>query len=50
MQLFYNNSLTKDSQTLTFDKVESRHIINSLRKKDGDTLYITNGLAQLFIS
>ncbi|NQW35809.1 MAG: 16S rRNA (uracil(1498)-N(3))-methyltransferase [Flavobacteriales bacterium] len=50
MQLFYNNSLTKDSQTLTFDKVESRHIINSLRKKDGDTLYITNGLGQLFTS
>ncbi|MCF6212660.1 MAG: 16S rRNA (uracil(1498)-N(3))-methyltransferase [Flavobacteriaceae bacterium] len=50
MQLFYNNSLTKDSKILTFDKIESRHIVNSLRKIEGDTIYITNGLGQLFTS
>ena len=50
MQLFYNPEITTQTQQFTFDKTESRHIINALRKKEGDTIYITNGLGQLFTS
>jgi len=48
MQLFYNPSLAKDTKLLSFDKVESRHIIKVLRKKEGDLLQITNGNGLLF--
>ena len=34
--------------TFTFDKVESKHIIKVLRKKDTDILHVTNGLGFLF--
>lgn len=50
MQLFYNPDLSKDSNRITFDKDESRHIIKVLRKKNGDILYITNGKGLLFTS
>jgi len=33
MQLFYNKSLTAEDKQLTFDKIESRHIVKVLRKK-----------------
>jgi 16S rRNA (uracil1498-N3)-methyltransferase len=48
MQLFYNPSINSDATQFTFDKVESRHIVKVLRKKEGDTLYITNGNGFLF--
>jgi len=48
MQLFYNANITEDTKEFTFDKTESRHIVRSLRKKTGDTLFITNGLGVLF--
>lgn len=35
-------------QTLSLDKEESRHVVKVLRKKEGDQLFITNGLGQLF--
>lgn len=47
MQLFYNAELI-DQSTFRFDKNESTHIIKVLRKKNGDILYITNGLGYLF--
>lgn len=50
MQLFYNPQLTTDTQQFTFDKIESRHIVRVLRKKEGDKIFITNGLGQLFTS
>lgn len=50
MQLFYNPNIDKDTQQITFDKIESRHIVKVLRKKEGDTVYITNGKGLLFIS
>ena len=50
MQLFYNSEITKTSQQFTFDKTESRHIIRVLRKKEGDEIFITNGLGDLFTS
>ena len=48
MQLFYNADISSEDTQFTFDKTESRHIVKVLRKKDGDTLYITNGKHQLF--
>ena len=50
MQLFYNANITKDTKQFTFDKTESRHIVRSLRKKEGDELFITNGLGILYIA
>ena len=50
MQLFYNSEINKTTQDFTFDKTESRHIVRVLRKKEGDTINITNGLGQLFTS
>lgn len=48
MQLFYYPSITNKDNSFAFDKEESKHIIRVLRKKEGDTLYVTNGLGELF--
>jgi 16S rRNA (uracil1498-N3)-methyltransferase len=48
MQLFYNPTINKTTEQFTFDREESKHIIKVLRKKDGDILYVTNGLGYLF--
>ncbi|AWG26435.1 16S rRNA (uracil(1498)-N(3))-methyltransferase [Flavobacterium kingsejongi] len=48
MQLFYNPDITPSSDEFSFDKEESRHIVKVLRKKEGDTLHVTNGLGFLF--
>ncbi|WP_366183604.1 16S rRNA (uracil(1498)-N(3))-methyltransferase [Flavobacterium ovatum] len=48
MQLFYNIDLNESTESFSFDKEESRHIIKVLRKKDGDILHVTNGLGLLF--
>ena len=48
MQLFYNPNIDENTQTFSFDKEESKHIIKVLRKKDTDVLYVTNGLGFLF--
>ncbi|WP_299526964.1 16S rRNA (uracil(1498)-N(3))-methyltransferase [uncultured Lutibacter sp.] len=50
MQLFYNPEITNNTQQVTFDKTESRHIVRVLRKKEGDKIFITNGFGQLFTS
>lgn len=50
MQLFYNPDITPGSTSFLFDKEESRHIIKVLRKKEGDTIQITNGAGYLFTS
>ena len=50
MQLFYNPDITPGSTTFLFDKEESRHIIKVLRRKEGDTIQITNGAGYLFTS
>lgn len=49
MQLFYNPNIDNDTQQITFDKIESKHIVKVLRKKEGDRIYITNGKGQLFV-
>ena len=48
MQLFYNPTITQNGEIFSFDKEESKHIIKVLRKKEGDNLYVTNGLGYLF--
>lgn len=48
MQLFYNPDITEHTQDFFFSKEESKHIAKVLRKKEGDTLSITNGQGWLF--
>lgn len=48
MQLFYNSQITTETSQIIFDKIESRHIVRVLRKKEKDILYITNGQGFLF--
>lgn len=48
MQLFYNPSISETATSFVFDKEESKHIIKVLRKKEGDTLLVTNGFGFLF--
>ena len=48
MQLFYNPDIDETTESFSFDKEESRHIIKVLRKKDSDILQVTNGLGFLF--
>jgi len=48
MQLFYNPDISSVTSQFTFDKIESRHIVKVLRKKEGDTLHITDGKGYLF--
>jgi 16S rRNA (uracil1498-N3)-methyltransferase len=50
MQLFYNSEIKNNSNTFSFDKEESKHIVKVLRKKEGDKIYITNGLGYFFES
>lgn len=48
MQLFYNPDIDQSSESFFFDKEESGHIIKVLRKKEGDILFVTNGLGFIF--
>ena len=48
MRLFYNKNLTEDDSRLIIEREESRHIVRVLRKKVGDTIYVTNGKGVLF--
>jgi len=48
MQLFYNSKISLETKQITFDKIESKHIVRVLRKTEGDILKITNGKGFLF--
>ena len=48
MQLFYNPTIDETTESFSFDKEESKHIVKVLRKKDADILFVTNGLGLLF--
>ncbi len=50
MQLFFDKNIQQNDMQFTFDKMESKHIIRVLRKKEGDILQITNGKGFLFTS
>ncbi|AXT53912.1 16S rRNA (uracil(1498)-N(3))-methyltransferase [Aquimarina sp. BL5] len=43
MQLFYSKDITETIDEFEFSREESKHISKVLRKKEGDTLQITNG-------
>lgn len=48
MQLFYQPDIAKDATRIVFDSEESRHLAKVLRKKPGDTVWVTNGKGSLF--
>lgn len=48
MQLFYYTAIDQSTESFSFDKEESRHIIKVLRKRDNDILFVTNGLGYIF--
>ncbi|MGB1268601.1 MAG: 16S rRNA (uracil(1498)-N(3))-methyltransferase [Flavobacteriaceae bacterium] len=48
MQLFYSPNINSELQQFTFSKEESKHIVRVLRKKEGDSLAITNGKGHLY--
>jgi 16S rRNA (uracil1498-N3)-methyltransferase len=48
MQLFFSPNINENTPQFTFPADESRHIVKVLRKKEGDTLHITNGNGFLF--
>jgi 16S rRNA (uracil1498-N3)-methyltransferase len=48
MQLFYFKNIDSQSKSFSFDKEESKHVSKVLRKKEGDILFVTNGLGYLF--
>ena len=48
MQLFYFKDINEHSTSFSFDKDETKHIAKVLRKKEGDILFVTNGLGFLF--
>ena len=48
MILSISQDIKPDDKTFSFDKEESRHLIKVLRKKEGDTIYITNGSGYFF--
>ncbi|QNM85917.1 16S rRNA (uracil(1498)-N(3))-methyltransferase [Polaribacter pectinis] len=48
MQLFYNSEISTETKQITFDKIESKHIVRVLRKNENDVLKITNGKGFLF--
>ena len=50
MQLFYNSEINITLKEFSFDKEESKHIVKVLRKTEGDTLHVTNGLGNLFLT
>ena len=48
MQLFYNSEISTETKLITFDTIESKHIVRVLRKKENNILKITNGKGMLF--
>ncbi|WP_461533904.1 16S rRNA (uracil(1498)-N(3))-methyltransferase [Sinomicrobium sp.] len=48
MNLFFNPDITDQSDSFTFDREESRHIVKVLRKSEGDFIHLTDGRGQLF--
>lgn len=48
MILSISDDICTDDKTYTFDKEESRHLIKVLRKKEGNTVYITDGKGHFF--
>ena len=43
MELFYLEAISSNMNEVKFSQEESRHIAKVLRKKNGDSIHITNG-------
>ena len=43
MELFYQENIESNQQNVVFSSEESRHIVQVLRKKNGDQVSVTNG-------
>jgi 16S rRNA (uracil1498-N3)-methyltransferase len=48
MQLFYHPDIAENDKQIIFPSEESKHIVKVLRKKEGDTLNVTNGKGLIF--
>ena len=48
MQLFYHPDIDEHTVDFRFEAEESRHIVKVLRKREGDTVAITNGKGMWF--
>ncbi|HNQ27462.1 MAG TPA: 16S rRNA (uracil(1498)-N(3))-methyltransferase [Aquaticitalea sp.] len=48
MQLFFDSDISEQSEKITFETDESKHLVKVLRKQIGDSLAITNGKGWLF--
>ncbi len=48
MILSISEDIQPEASSFTFNKDESRHLIKVLRKKEADTVYITNGKGDFF--
>ena len=48
MELFYNKNAHNNEDEIKFDDFESKHILKSKRKKNGDIIHFTNGKGGLF--
>lgn len=48
MQLFFHPEVSENDKEVRFSREESKHIVKVLRKKEGDTLHLTNGKGWIF--
>lgn len=48
MQLFFHPEVSENDKEVRFSREESKHIVKVLRKKEGDSLHLTNGKGWLF--
>ena len=48
IELYYSNSSDLNSQIIKIDGEESNHILNVMRHKIDDEIYVTNGLGKIF--
>ena len=50
IELYYSSSYNLKSQIITIDSDESSHILNVMRHRMNDEIYITNGTGKIFKS
>ena len=48
MQLFFHPEVSENDKEVRFSREESKHIVKVLRKKEGDSLHLTNGKGWIF--
>ena len=48
MQLFFHPEVTENDREVRFSREESKHIVKVLRKREGDSLHLTNGKGWIF--